>query len=174
MTESDLTESDVPETSRSRLTPVIVAALCATVTAAVGGSLTDVGPWYQQLRKPAWVPPNWAFGVIWTTIFALATISAVHVWRASAGDKARREWLIGLFALNGFLNVLWSLLSFRMHRPDLALIEVAALWASIAALILFQLRRSPLSAALLAPYLIWVSIAAALNTAIVQMNGPFG
>ena len=70
--------------------------------------------------------------------------------------------------------MLWSLLFFRMHRPDLALIEVAALWASIAALILFQLRRSPLSAALLAPYLIWVSIAAALNTAIVQMNGPFG
>ena len=58
--------------------------------------------------------------------------------------------------------MLWSLLFFRMHRPDLALIEVAALWASIAALILFQLRRSPLSAALLAPYLIWVSIAAAL------------
>ena len=169
-----MTESDVTDTSRSRLTPVIVAALCATVTAALGGSLTDVGPWYQALHKPAWVPPNWAFGVIWTTIFALATISAVHGLRRLDGDKARREWLIGLFALNGFLNVLWSLLFFRMHRPDLGLIEVAALWASIATLIVFQLRRSPLSAALLAPYLVWVSIAAALNAAIVQMNGPFG
>jgi benzodiazapine receptor len=161
-------------TARSRLTPIVVAALCATATSAIGGSLTDIGPWYQQLHKPAWVPPNWAFGVIWTTIFALATVSAVQGWRRMADDKVQRRWLIGLFALNGFLNVLWSLLFFRLHRPDLALIEVAALWASIAALVLFQLRRSVIAAALLAPYLIWVSIAAVLNASIVQMNGPFG
>ena len=157
----------------SRLTPVIVAALCAIVVGAVGGSLTDVGPWYQALRKPSWVPPNWAFGVIWTTIFALATLSAVNAWRRMADSRALRDWLIGLFALNGFLNVLWSLFFFRMHRPDFALIEVAGLWASIAALILFVGRRSVPSAALLAPYLIWVSIAAKLNADVVQLNGPF-
>ena len=158
----------------SRFTPVIVAALCAILIGALGGSLTDVGPWYQQRRKPAWVPPNWAFGAIWTTIFALATIAAVQGWRQVREDRARREWLIGLFALNGFLNVLWSLLFFRLHRPDLALVEVAALWLSIAALIVFLGRRSWLPAALLAPYLVWVSIASALNLVVVQANGPFG
>ena len=87
---------------------------------------------------------------------------------------ATREWLIGLFALNGFLNVLWSLLFFRLHRPDYALIEVGGLWLSIGVLILFLARVSRTASLLLTPYIAWVSIAAALNYEVVKMNPPFG
>ncbi|WP_312828078.1 TspO/MBR family protein, partial [Escherichia coli] len=65
-----------------------------------------------------------------TLIFALATASAVHAWR-NAASRAQREWVIALFALNGFLNVLWSTLFFALKRPDWALIEVVFLWLSI-------------------------------------------
>jgi len=68
------------------------------------------------------------------------------------------------------LNVLWSLLFFKMHRPDLALIEVVALWLSIVPLILLPLRYSPRSSLLMLPYLIWVSVAAYLNLTIVRLN----
>ncbi len=156
------------------LRPVAVAAICATVTAAIGGTLTDIGPWYQHLNKPDWQPPPPAFGVIWTTIFALCTLAAVLAWRRIRADVARREWMIGVFALNGFLNVLWSLLFFRLHRPDWALAEVGFLWLSIAGLMLFLFRISRTAGGLLAPYLLWVSIASVLNFTIVRMNGPFG
>lgn len=82
--------------------------------------------------------------------------------------------MIGLFALNGFLNLLWSLLFFRLHRPDLAAYEVWLHWASIAALIFVLWRYSRPAAWLLAPYLLWVSFAGALNDAVVSLNPPFG
>ncbi len=135
--------------------------------------MTELGPWYRSLAKPAWQPPDPAFGVIWTVIFALAAASGATGWRATT-NLATREWLIGLFALNGFLNVLWSLLFFRLHRPDWSLIEVAGLWLSIGALILFLAKVSRTASALLVPYIVWVSIAAALNYEVVKMNPPFG
>ena len=113
---------------RSFWKPVLVAAAVAIFIGVLGGTLTDTGPWYQNLRKPSWQPPDWLFGPAWTLIFALATVSAVYAWR-DAQDRVQREWVIVLFALNGFLNVLWSTLFFALRRPDWALIEVAFLWA---------------------------------------------
>ena len=78
-----------------------------------------------------------------------------------------------LFALNAGLNILWNVLFFKLRRPDWALIEVALLWLSIVTLIVAFYPRSPLAAAFLTPYLIWVSIASVLNRAMVRLNGPF-
>ncbi len=152
---------------------VAVAAGAALAVGALGGSLTDIGPWYHHLVKPSWQPPDYAFPIVWTVIFALCAAAGVIVWRA-ARRPATREWMLGLFALNGFLNVLWSLLFFRLHRPDWALEEVTALWLSIALLILVLGRASRLAGLLLAPYLVWVSIAAAINFEVVRLNPPFG
>ena len=159
--------------SRTILRPVLIAAAAAIVVAVLGGTITDLGPWYESLRKPDWQPPGPAFGIIWTTIYSLTAIAAVLAWRrAPAGQE--RESLVGLFALNGFLNILWSLFFFRLQRPDWALVEVALLWLSIVALIVFTARHSRLSGMLLTPYLVWVSIATMLNLEIVRLNGPFG
>jgi tryptophan-rich sensory protein len=152
--------------------PIGIAAGAAVLVAAVGGTLTDVGPWYQSLDKPDWTPPDWLFPVAWTAIFACATLSAVQAWRATEGTM--RDAVVGLFAANGFLNVLWSLLFFRMQRPDWAVIEVAVLWLSIAALIGLLWSRSRPAALLLVPYLLWVGVAAALNLEIVRRMGAFG
>jgi tryptophan-rich sensory protein len=151
---------------------VIIAALAAIAVAAIGGTLTDLGPWYQGLREPAWKPPDAAFGPIWTAIFALAAASGVLAWRAE-WTRAGRQRIVGLFAINGLLNVLWSLMFFDLRRPDLALVEVGALWLSILALIIMLSRRSALASVLLVPYLVWVSIASVLNYEVVALNGPF-
>ena len=84
------------------------------------------------------------------------------------------DTLIGLFALNGFLNILWSLLFFRMQRPDWAFAELLLLWLSVGALVIFCGRQSRFAGLLLVPYLVWVTIAGALNWQIVELNGPFG
>jgi translocator protein len=157
----------------SRWKPVLIAAVAAMFVAVLGGLMTDLGPWYMALKQPAWKPPDWAFGPIWTTIFALAAAAGVIGWRR-APARADRELMLVLFAANGFLNVLWSLLYFRLHRPDWSLFEVPLLWLSVLALIVVLAHFAKTAAWLLAPYLVWVTLAALLNWQTVRLNGPFG
>ena len=159
--------------NRSWVLPVVVAAIAALVVAAVGGTITELGPWYDALRKPDWTPPRLAFPIAWTTIFALAAAAGVAAWRAAPNPKAA-DTVVGLFALNGFLNVLWSLLFFRLQRPDWAMAELVLLELSVLALIVYCGRFSRLAAGLLVPYAIWVAAAGALNWQVIQLNGPFG
>lgn len=158
---------------RTWLLPTAIAGLAALAVAIMGATITDIGPWYHQLAQPRWAPPEAAYSVAWTIIYALTALAAVTAWLA-IDRRAEQEWLIGLFALNGFLNIAWSLLFFRLHRPDWALFEVLALWLSVLALILFVWRRSMMAAVLLVPYLLWVTLAGYLTMTIVRLNGPFG
>ncbi len=148
------------------------AAAAAVLVAAVGGTLTRIGPWYRALKKPDWTPPDLAFPVVWTAIFALAAVAGLEGWR-KASAPAGREWVIGLFALNGFLNVTWSLLFFALRRPDLAVFEAGVLWASVLAIILLLWRSARLGSLLMLPYLVWVGVAFFLNLTVVRLNGPF-
>lgn len=159
--------------NRSRkLKPIIIAAVAAMAVAGIGGLMTDIGPWYLGLAKPSWQPPDWLFGPAWTLIFSLAAASGVIAWR-DAPSQVRREWMLALFALNGFLNVLWSLLFFKLKRPDWALMEVGFLWLSVALLMVVLGQYSRKAGWLLAPYLVWIAFAAFLNWTTVRLNGPF-
>ena len=158
--------------SRSWIMPVAIAGIAALGIAFLGETITDLGPWYQALDKPGWTPPDWAFGLAWTIIFAATAVAAVTAWRATPNSRAA-DLVIGLFSLNGFLNLLWSLVFFRMQRPDWAFAELGLLWLSIVALIVVCRRHSRLAAWLLVPYLAWVTVAGALNWQIVELNGPF-
>lgn len=153
--------------------PVLGAAAAAILVASLGATMTDLGPWYQALKKPSWQPPGWLFGPAWTLIFALAAASGVIAWR-NATTESQREWVIGLFAINGTLNVLWSTLFFRLQRPDWALMESALLWLSVLVPIIVFARYAKTASALLLPYLAWVTFAAFLNWEIVRLNAPFG
>ncbi|NCP13394.1 MAG: tryptophan-rich sensory protein [Sphingomonadales bacterium] len=153
--------------------PVTVATAAALCVAALGATVTDLGPWYQALAKPDWNPPDIVFPMGWTVIYALITVAGITAWRA-APTSAQAEWVLGLFALNGFLNISWSLIFFRLQRPDWAFYELTLLWLSILMLIIYCGRFSKTAALFLAPYLGWVSFAGALNWAVVQLNAPFG
>ena len=150
----------------------VVAAAGAAIGVAVLGALsTDLGSWYAGLRQPAWKPPDAWFGPAWTLIYAFTAAAGVTAWRAASAG--RRQWILIAYAFNAFLNVLWSLLFFRLRRPDWAFAEVVFLWASILLLMLVSGRASGRSALLLLPYLLWVSFAATLNLEVVRLNGPF-
>ncbi len=145
----------------------LVAAVCAVVVAAAGAVATKTDAWYRRLRVPAWKPPDWAFGPIWAGIFAMTASSGVLAWTADGAPRL----LLGLaFGVNGALNIAWSVLFFRLRRPDWALAEVAALWLSVAVLVLVTGQSNLLAALLNVPYLTWVSVAACLNLRIVQLN----
>ena len=152
---------------------IAVAGAAAFAIVLIGGLLTDTGLWYQSLLKPSWQPPDWLFAPVWIVIFALTATSAVAAWRR-ASDANSRRWVIALFAANACLNVLWSALFFAFKRPDFALIEVVFLWLSVLLPIVLFWRGARVSSYMLLPYLVWVTFAAVLNLAVVQLNAPFG
>ena len=142
------------------------------ITAGLGGLATaqSVGDWYQTLEQPAWNPPDWVFGPVWTVLYTLMGISAG--WAVSAGLRAGKPvtGAVTVFVLQLIANGLWSLLFFGLQNPLLAFVEIAALWALIVATIVFFYPLQRFAAALLLPYLLWVSFAAVLNGAIVWLN----
>lgn len=143
---------------------VIYLAFVVGVVAMGGGIgvITLPGDWYAGLAKPWFTPPNWAFGPVWTTLYALI------------GWVGARKWLLGgasrLWWAQMTLNFLWSPVFFGLQQPFAALIVIAAMWLVIAAFIAREWQGDRLSAALFLPYLAWVSLATALNAAIVVLN----
>ena len=125
------------------------------------------------VRRSFWTAPDGLFPIVWTLIFALITVSGIKAWRAAPTSR-EAQGVLSLFALNAVLNISWSVLFFRLQRPDWAFMELGLLWISILLLMVSCVRYSRSSAAMLMPYLMWISYAAMLNWAIVQLNGPFG
>lgn len=126
------------------------------------GVITLPGAWYVGLQKPGFTPPNWLFGPMWTTLYVLI------------GWVGARKWLYGgaarLWWAQMALNFLWSPVFFGAQQPFAALLVIVAMWAVIAGFILREWRNDRLSAVLFLPYLAWVSLATALNAAIVILN----
>ncbi|MEM7690618.1 MAG: TspO/MBR family protein [Pseudomonadota bacterium] len=156
-----------------RLIPVAIATVAAAFVAFLGATVTDLGPWYQSLIKPTWTAPDGLFPIIWTIIFAMITVSAITAWRAAPTSRDAHH-VVSLFAFNAVLNIVWSLLFFKLQRPDWAFMELFVLLVSVVVMIVSCVRYSREAAAMLVPYLLWLSYAGMLNLAIVQLNGPFG
>jgi tryptophan-rich sensory protein len=150
---------------------MMAAALAASLVAGLGALTTDLGPWYYHLTLPRWKPPDWLFGPVWTLIFTLTAISGYLSWSRGRHDAVSAR-ILALLIINGILNIAWSALFFRLHRPDWALLEVGLLWLSIVALMVMTWRRSQLASWLLLPYLVWVTFATVLNFSVVQLNFP--
>jgi len=149
--------------------------LCFVISfgiAGIGNALTELGPWYFQLKHPPWKPPDPAFGAIWTVIFCLCAVSAWLAWHA-APTSGRRAKVVGLYLYNGSLNIFWSFLYFHLHRPDWAMWELLPLWLSVLWLVQGLWRESRWASVLVLPYLIWVSAAGVLNHDTIILNGPF-
>lgn len=149
---------------------LVVSFLISFAAAGLGSLLTtpNLPDWYAGLNKPAWNPPNAVFGPVWTLLFALMALAAWLVWRERHTHSVRVP--LGWYALQLVLNVAWSGLFFALRRPDLAFLEILFLWAAILATLVAFLRVRKLAAALLVPYLLWVSFAAALNFALWRLN----
>ena len=150
-----------------------VALLGAVLLSAAGGLATSIGPWYRNLRKPSWQPPDWLFGPAWTIILGLAAWSASLAWDAAPSPGLQLR-VVALFGVNALLHFAWSPLFFRWRRPDWALYEVVFLWGSVLALVWGTAPLSTLASCLVVPYLLWVTFAAWLNLTVVRLNGPFG
>lgn len=143
--------------------------LLAFTAAAIGGvASVTAGAFYGELIRPSWAPPGWLFGPVWSVLYLLMGIAAWLVWRVCGFAGAKSALLVFIFQLAA--NALWTWLFFVWRKGSLAFVEILLLWILIAITIGLFWRVSRLSAALLFPYLAWVSFASALTLSIWRLN----
>jgi len=153
-------------TSSSLAGLIFWLALCFA-TALFGSQFTP-GPWYQQLAKPSFTPPDWIFGPVWTILYLMMGVAAWLVWRNKGFAGAAPA--LSLFVVQLALNALWSFIFFGLKQPGLAFGEILLLWLAILGTLVAFWRLAPAAGLLLAPYLLWVSFAALLNFSLWRLN----
>ncbi len=157
--------------SLKKLGQLIIAIGACEFAGAVGSLFTfnAISGWYSTLQKPVLNPPSWIFAPVWTTLYALMGISAFLVYQKGWQRKEVKRAL-GIFGIQLFLNVIWSIIFFGLHLSGLALIDIVLLWIAILITIIAFTKISKPAAWLLLPYLVWVSFATYLNFAIFYLN----
>ncbi|MFG3345677.1 TspO/MBR family protein [Streptomyces sp. NPDC048018] len=150
-----------------------VAATGVVAAATAGAVAVDPDTsWYRSLRKPSWQPPSWAFGAVWTPLYASLVFAGGRALARTSGLQRYR--LAGSLAVNLGLNAGWNWLFFRMRSPRAGLLGTALLDLSNAELIRRTARHDPVASRSLWPYAAWCAFATALNAAIVRANRPAG
>lgn len=147
-----------------------------TVPAIVGlgllmGLLSNSGygnPWYDRLVTPAFQPPGWAFGAVWTALYTMMGIALAAVLDEPASDRRRDAlWLFGGQLL---INFAWSPVFFGLHMIDVALVVILAMLLLATATANLFRRLRPVAGWLMLPYLAWLCLAAALNYETGRLN----
>lgn len=139
--------------------------LAATFAAAATGAMFPTGPWYKSLNKPSWVPPNWVFPVAWTTIYLLIAFAGARVAVIDGNAYAMAFWGFQIAA-----NTLWTPVFFGLRNLKGSLPIMAALWVAVLGCLITHWQLDLYAGLAFVPYMIWVTIAAALNVSMVQLN----
>lgn len=135
------------------------------LAAASTGAFFKPDEWYENLHKPSWTPPDWLFPIAWSVLYFMIAVAGWLVWSIDPTHPAMVLWAAQLV-----LNAAWSWLFFGRRDMASALADVGTLWLAIAGFIVLAWPISPVASALFAPYLVWVSFAAALNYRVWRLN----
>ncbi|WP_116866706.1 tryptophan-rich sensory protein TspO [Pseudomonas syringae] len=141
---------------------IFLLACCA---AGATGIIFKPGAWYESLEKPSFTPPDWAFPVAWTTIYLLLAWAGYRLTLIPGS-----EIVLALWAAQIALNTLWTPVFFGANRLVAAMVILVLLWIVVAAMIVMALQMDIITGLILFPYLVWLSVAAALNFSILRHN----
>ena len=129
------------------------------------GAVFQPGRWYRDLKKPSWTPPDWAFPVMWTTIYLLISFAG-----ARAAVLPGNEYAMAFWAMQIGFNALWTPVFFGLRRLKGALIVMAFLWLSVLGAFVTHWQLDLWAGLALLPYLGWVTVAGALNLSVARLN----
>ncbi len=150
----------------------LAASVVLCLLAGFVGSIfttPKIDGWYASIHRPSFTPPGWLFGPVWTLLYVLMGIALYLVWRKGLAAKGVKIAL-AVFLVQLALNALWSFAFFGAESPLAGLVVIVALWGMIAASIAAFAPVSRAAAALLVPYILWVSFATILNASIYLLN----
>lgn len=132
-----------------------IPLLVGNISALLSGNVSSN---YLQLNRPPLSPPGILFPIVWTILYALMGIASYIVYTQDKTSNALK-----LYALQLFVNFMWSIIFFRQEMYLFAFIWLVLLWLLIIITIKAFYKISPLAAKLLIPYLLWVTFAGYLN-----------
>ena len=139
--------------------------LAATFAAAATGAMFPTGEWYKSLNKPTWTPPDWVFPVAWTSIYLLISFAGARVAVLEGNAYAMAFW-----GLQIAFNTLWTPVFFGLRHLKGSLPIMAGLWIAVLGCTITHFQLDTWAGLAFVPYLVWVSVAAALNMAMVRLN----
>lgn len=143
--------------------------MAACGAAAATGAMIQPGPWYASLDKPAWTPPDWVFPVTWTVLYVSMAYAAMRVALVPDSGQALAFWSVQIA-----LNTLWTPVFFGLRRMRAGLVVIVLLWLAVAATMVAFWSHDVLAGMLFAPYLLWCTIAGALNLSVLRRNPGAG
>ncbi|UTX51509.1 tryptophan-rich sensory protein [Candidatus Saccharibacteria bacterium TM7i] len=152
-----------------RITQLVASLVVAMGAGALGSLATtpNIPTWYAELAKPPLLPPNEAFGPVWSILYVFMGIALFLVWIA----KKKQAGVVYIaFFTQLILNVLWSVAFFTLHLPWLGVIIIIGLIASIIWTMIEFKKHSDLAFWLLVPYLAWVGFATYLTVGVATLN----
>lgn len=141
---------------------VFLAACCA---AAATGSMFPPDKWYRKLNKPSWTPKDWMFPVAWTSLYLMSAYAATLVAVMDGNAMAMAFW-----ALQIALNTLWTPVFFGLKRIKAGMVVLVGLWIAVLGTLVAFSTLNSVAAWLMVPYLLWVTVAGALNWAVWRLN----
>lgn len=139
--------------------------LISCAAAGATGAVFQPGAWYKTLNKPTWTPPDWVFPLAWTTIYLLISFAGARVALMEGNGYAMAFWAMQL----GF-STLWTPVFFGLRRLRGALLVMAPLWLAVLGATVSNFQLDFWAGMAFLPYLGWVTVAAALNYTVAQMN----
>ncbi len=131
-------------------------------------TFSQIAGWYVSLNKPFFTPPDWVFGPVWLTLYALMGIALYLAWQSGGGKKLKQA--LQVFGLQLALNALWSIIFFGAESIFFGLVVIVLLWLAILWTITKFWRIDEKAGWLLVPYIVWVTIATALNAGVWLLN----
>ena len=140
-----------------------------TFSASVIGSLVTINlkdPWYSQLVKSDFNPPDWVFAPVWTSLYLMMTVAIWFFWHS----KNRDMNTIYIYFIHIIFNTTWSIVFFGLHQIFLALVVLVILIGLIITLIVRYKRVNLVSYYLMIPYLLWCCYALFLNINLLILN----
>ena len=137
----------------------------ACLGAGVTGGLFPPGAWYRALSKPSWTPPDWVFPVAWFVLYVcMATAGARAAILPDSGIA------LAFWAMQIALNGLWTPVFFGLRNIRLGMAVVGVLWCTVLSATIALWQVDAVAGLLFLPYLLWVTIASALNAAVWRLN----
>ena len=143
--------------------------LVITYSASFIGGIATISfkePWYSQLIKSNFNPPDWVFAPVWTALYLMMTLAIWFYWHS----KNREMNTVYIYFIHIVFNTTWSIVFFGLHQILLALIVLMILIILIIVLIIKFKRVNYVSAYLMIPYLLWSCYALFLNFNLYILN----
>ncbi|XP_059469207.1 translocator protein-like [Neocloeon triangulifer] len=156
--------------------PIVWEAIGASILPNIGGwaatpfTIKATKSWYKTLNRPPWAPPDWAFGPVWTVLYTAMGFASYLVWRDGGGFTGRGRTALALYIAQLILNWAWAPIFFGLHSIGGGLIDIVLLYgtAGVASIAMFRINRT--AGYLMVPYMLWLSLATALNYYIWRNN----